>query len=288
MPPLGRSRLGRNTRGMRNRLLVSLTAALAGLTACEDGPKDPKVPVKKKAQLDAATVAPLYILPPRTSVVPEAGRVWLPFRRGVFPGASVDELGLRFDYLTFRTGGEQWVVEPARGEDGLGVSVDVGKRRGGSVLAFTTVPRRVDIASPEGRSETKLVSEHVKVCMHLREGPWQPPQPSPAVAARFGFPLEIAVSSDPLALLPGDEMQLRVRFHAPVEGALLIAEQIPNDGGGDPIEVFRGPVDKTGRARIAVTRPGLWRVRTEIEEPATEERPAHLHRAMIVFRTGEK
>lgn len=274
---------------MLNRA-VCLLAGLGLLIGCEQA-SEPKVTdvKKKKAVAEFGLPPPIYFVPPKATAVPLDGVLRVPFRQGeVFPGAPVRALETAFDYLTFRVGGNQWVVQPTPGPEGLEVAVAVGARRGGSLLGFSTVPRRIEIATPDGGSRRVLFQEHTKLCLYVRHGTWEKPAPSAAVAHRFGFPLEFAPVSDPLPILPGGELPVRLRYGLGVEGVEVVADQIPQGGSGKAVEMFRGKTGPGGQLMIPVTRAGVWRLTAVYEVAGVDGEPDQVHRTTMVFRTGEE
>ncbi|MAE77532.1 MAG: hypothetical protein CMJ85_11770 [Planctomycetes bacterium] len=231
--------------------------------------------------LGAALSAPMWLAPPVSGTLAVGGQVWVAFRRGAsLPGEAVHDALARFDYVPFRLGGDQTHVEPAVRAGELGLALTVGDRRGSSLIGFTTEPRLIRIGSADKPQVVRLF-EHGVLCLHLRRGTWELPEPSPVVANRFGFGLEFAPVFDPLTMQAGDELLLRLRFGEGVVGVEVVAEQIPA-GERDAVEVFRGKTEAEGVVRVPIRRAGLWRL-------SAQHRVAdELHRATLVFRTGER
>ena len=216
--------------------------------------------------------------------------LFVPFRSGHgLPGGEVASLGgVSIDSAPVRLGGEQWQSKITKGEHGqLGLSFGLGERRGSSLIGFTTEPQLVAFPQVEGgKAETIVVQHHAKLCVHVRQSAWDEAMPSPAVAARFGWRLEVVPMMDPLPLTSGETMIMRIRFDGPgLEGCDCKA-WLHGDGTAKPREVFRGKSGRQGIIELPLERHGLWRIVARHRVEGDTDRPAELHIASLVFRTG--
>ena len=224
-------------------------------------------------------------MPPKAGTVPTAGVLVVSLREGGLPGIGVRELVDRFDYVPFRARGSQRHLEFAKVDGEYRLALPVGTRRGSFLVGFTTEPRFVRVERASGRYTNVLVQHHAKLALRVHRGAFEPVEASPAVAARFGWRLEIVPLTDPLTLGVGDLLIARVRFGNGLAGCEVVAERLAPAGS----EVaFRGLTGVHGHVEIPVRATGLWRLRARHEVPAIATRPAELHCATLVFRMGER
>ena len=92
---------------------------------------------------------------------------------------------------------------------------------------------------------------------------------------------------DPLPLLPGDQLPLRVRFDGPgLAGAVLEVQRAP-PAGGDAEHEFRGQTDAVGTVVLPIRQAGRYLVTVE-HEPDPLRSPRELHRGVLLFDVGAK
>lgn len=80
----------------------------------------------------------------------------------------------------------------------------------------------------------------------------------------LGLELELVAEKNPYALLPGEELPVRLLYQGkPLDGALLVA--VPKDSPDAKVSVRS---DREGRAALRLDRPGLWLVKAVHMVPA--------------------
>ena len=268
----------------RFTLSVSALSALLAFASCAEQAAEPKSP--HKGQQSHSAPAALWLAEPELG---EDG-LFVPLRSGVgLPGLEVRSLaGVRLDTAPARLGGEEWQTTLVQGAQGqLGLRAAMGDRRGSFLIGFMSEPQLVRTQSVAGsEGELLRVQHHAKLCVHVRRSAWDQATPSPALAARFGWRLELVPMSDPLPLARGEEMLVRVRFDGPgLEGCECVA-WLHGDGTTEAREVFRGKSGRQGIFELPLRHHGLWRIVARHRVAADGERPAELHIASLVFRTG--
>lgn len=100
----------------------------------------------------------------------------------------------------------------------------------------------------------------------------------------LGFTLELIPELDPAALRPGDSLPLRLLFNGrPLAGALVDAAT-----PGDPDGGATARTDPDGRLRLALRRPGLWKIAAVhmTEAPAGADADWESFWATLTFEIG--
>jgi hypothetical protein len=228
----------------------------------------------KKASLVEAK-APLLLLPPSKEEALD-GPVDLRLRRGErLPGLRAGLLP-HFDSAALRISGEQRTLEAAtlRGREGFYFSFDRLRRiSGDAAFAFATVPENG-------------VQDCGKVLFVLPASRRSRPKASPAITARFGVEFEIVPLLDPLALGPGAELPIRLRFRGPgISGVLLKAEVWALGERKTSGQVFEGISDASGMVLVPIRVAGLVVLRARYLEDLGKGRNL-LHRTFLSFRVG--
>lgn len=200
--------------------------ALALLSAC--GARSPAA----GAEHERAAAARAHVEPdPRLCFsLARSARVGEPFRlelvRGAMPGGVVaDSLDEAFDPFAMRLGGMQQLVEPDVAVGRAGVTLSFAST-GDALVGFSTRPRACEVGG-----ERVELAQHVKCVLPVTERNGDVNPSSAAVAERFGLRLEIVPMIDPLPLLEGEQLPLRVRFDGPgLAGCTVRMQHRPRGG----------------------------------------------------------
>lgn len=254
---------------MQRCLALAAVCALA-TTSCRESEGPPE-----------AVAANLLLLPETSRAIVDRD-FRLMFYDGLgADGAPLERLVDSFDPFMARVGGYQVnLLEPRI--DGGAVCVDVRlPETGGSMVGFSTKPRRVRWED----GETVLLSQHVKSLFPVTDSELHAPVPSAAVAYRLGLRLEIVSMLDPLPLLPRDQLPLQVRFDGPELAGAEVEVRLSPRGGGDTEIVLRERTDDAGTVVLPIDRPGRYTARVT-HDPVGSGMGREVHRAALTFNSG--
>ena len=113
---------------------------------------------------------------------------------------------------------------------------------------------------PKTDSITRRYAKYAKTCVEVGRG-------GPRSFARvLGQPLEFVPLSDPATLKAGDTLALRLLYKGQPLAEMAVHAGVAQ-GEGEPEDVHLA-TDRSGIARLALTRGGLWNVRTLHVVPA--------------------
>lgn len=232
---------------------------------------------------------PLFLVA-SSATVSEAGELWIPFRSGTsLPGEAVSELGVSFDPLFLRIGGEQWSLLPERERENsgaFGIRTRLSaEQNGDAMIGFSTRPRTV---TTKKDATTLRIHRHVKLLFHASRKAGQAPYASAALTARFGLQMEFVPLIDPLPLEVGAELPMRLRFDGPGLSRTLVQVQFLAAGDGQSsVHVHRRYSDQDGHFVLPIHAAGTWRLMATHQVQA-KDGTIDRHFAEIVFRTGAK
>lgn len=150
------------------------------------------------------------------------------------------------------------------------------------MLGFSTSPRPVTRGS-----ERELVTHHVKVLQFVSRDGRDLPRPSAAMAHRLGLRFEIVPMIDPLPLLPGDSLPIRLRFDGPGLEGVVVRVQLRRSDNDAVVEHFTGATDSVGAVNMTVGDPGRYLV-TATHRVALAGAPDEVHVASLTFDVGVK
>ena len=208
----------------------------------------------------------------------------LELRRGSrLDGIAAESLDETFDPFVVRLGGMQRTIEPDVQDGRAGVSL-VLDSVGDALVGFSATPRSVSLGG-----QRVWLSQHVKTVFPVTRGPGDVPQPSASVSHRIGLDFEVVPLVDPVPLLAGDELPLRVRFRGPALAncTVRLHRVAGAAGNGNDAEDHVAVTDPVGTAVLPIGGAGTYLV-TASHRVAHADGPDELFWAALTFTTGEK
>jgi len=164
-------------------------------------------------------------------------------------------VGIRDSALVLRAdpaiGGTFWVavaLHPRR--------IDLTAEQFNDYLLEDGLPQIHALRQARGELERPSVERYQKWAKALLRRPG----PGSAGLQAVGHRFEIVPLADPGALEPGDTLPVEVRFEGRAMPRLTV--NAGWDGQADSTHAVTTVTDAAGRARVVVTRAGLWYVRT--------------------------
>jgi hypothetical protein len=212
--------------------------------------------------------------------------VRLALRRGdLRDGAPLHRIDERFDPFVARVGGTQHnelAPDLAGGEAGVSHAF---AGPGDALVGCSTLPRAVSL-----RGEAVELVQHLKTLLFVSQSSRDLPAPSAALAERIGLQLELVPMIDPLPLLHGELLPMRLRFDGPgLAGAEVVVQLAPRRSPAAVVEHFRGTTDEVGAVVMPIGDPGRYLVSAEHRvPPATGNALPRVHRAVLTFDVGGK
>lgn len=250
------------------------------LLSCSGSPAEPSA--EATASRVESAVQPLYLIP-ETSPALVGRETRFTFHRGVL-GANriLDRISVEFDPFMARVGGSQrnlLVADVVEGRAGVTHRFDLP---GDALIGFSTRPRLV-----EAGGERVLLSHHAKALQFVSRDGRDLPRTSAAMSHRLGLFFEVVPMTDPLPLLPGDSLPIRLRFNGPGLTTVPVRVQMVPAKGGAVREHFAGKTDQVGAVHMVIGEPGRYLV-TATHRIDRGAEPDEVHVASLTFQVGAK
>ncbi|HVP10268.1 MAG TPA: DUF4198 domain-containing protein, partial [Phycisphaerae bacterium] len=184
--------------------------------------------------------------------------------------------------MVVRSYGAQELIEPQTGEKGGPLAWRWTPRRTGACIVATAI-------EPSSVAAGERTFRYEKLFLRAESGdPTAAPvmRPSASTIARFAQRLELCPMVDPLCLLIGADLPVRVKFDgADLKGATVAAKVEP--AGGGPSTTLTFITNDSAAVNVPVTTPGLWMVAIEYRPEAGDQGKSDRFVATMMFVVEE-